>query len=81
MKLPKPPLDDGTRPEFEEFMNGCAFILLGVKRAFPNFETGEIWKSAWDVANEMWPPFDHLPSPVKRGEDGNRRDGFVMSED
>jgi hypothetical protein len=81
VKLPKPPPDDGTRAEFEAFLTGFALAVFGIKRAFPNFDATEIWNSANDAATELYPPFDPLPPPVKRSDDGNRKDGIEMSED
>ena len=81
MKLPKPPLDDGTRAEFEAFLTGFALALLGIKKAYPSFNTEEVWKSAIEVATEVYPPFDLPTEPVKCRGDGRRADGIEMSED
>jgi hypothetical protein len=81
VKLPKPPPDDGTRSEYEAFLIGFALAVVGIKRAFPNFDATEILKTAKEAATELYPQFDPLPPPVKSLGDGRRADGIEMSED
>jgi hypothetical protein len=81
VKLPKLPPDDGTRSEFEAFMTGFALAVVGIKRAFPHFDSTQLWKYAGEAATELYPPFDPLPNPVKSQGDGRRSDGIEMSED
>ena len=81
MKLPTPPPDDGTRAEFEAFLTGVAITLVGIKRAFPNFEITDIYNTAIKTATELYPPFDPATEPVKCRGAGRRADGIEMSED
>jgi hypothetical protein len=81
MKLPKPPPDDGTRAELEAFLTGFALAIVGIKRAFPNFDDTELWNWAKKTAAELYPQFDPLTPPTKATGYGNRKDGIVMSDD
>jgi len=81
VKLPKPPPDDGTRSEYEAFLTGFTLALIGIKRAFPNFDATEILNSAKEAAADLFPPFDPPTEPVKCRGDGRRADGIEMSDD
>jgi hypothetical protein len=81
VKLPKPPPDDGTRAEFEAFITGFGVAMLAVSTGLEGFDISELWQQAMKAANELYPPFDPLPNPVKSQGDGRRADGIEMSED
>ena len=79
VKLPNPPPDDGTRAEHEAFLTGFDLAIEGIKKALPSsIYFDDIEKLAKQLADDLYPQFYPLPEPVKRSDDGNRKDGIVM---
>jgi hypothetical protein len=68
------------RPEYHAYLDGFNNCLRGVARAL-NWDASayeDIRYVAQLTAKELYPDYDPTPEPMKRTEDGRRRDGIKM---